>query len=220
MSNAALERFGWNSFFEGGFAPYRHQGYVVGRVAVQHKDHYVLYTDHGEVWAEVSGRMRFQASGRQDFPAVGDWVVIQPRPLEDEATIHYVLRRENKFSRKIAGPKTEEQILAANVDAVFLVSGLDSDFNLRRIERYLTLVWESGAHPQLPGRAARAAGLTCRYQSFKLNPRFVVSRPIMSDETRFAQKSGTIVTYPRLHSWGGVEPLTNQFFRARKCESA
>src|SRR5439155_5123859 len=147
MSNAALERFGWNSFFEGGFAPYPPQGYVVGRVAVQHKDHYVLYTDHGEVWAEVSGRMRFQASGRQDFPAVGDWVVIQPRPLEDEATIHYVLRRENKFSRKIAGPKTEEQILAANVDAVFLVSGLDSDFNLRRIERYLTLVWESGANP-------------------------------------------------------------------------
>src|SRR5439155_279724 len=74
-------------------------------------------------------------------------VVIQARPQEDEAMIHYVLQRKTKFSRKIAGLKTEEQILAANIDTVFLVSGLDSDFNLRRIERYLSVVWESGASP-------------------------------------------------------------------------
>jgi ribosome biogenesis GTPase len=147
MSDSTLEKFGWDSFFEGSFAPYRHQEYAVGRVAIQHKDHYVLYTCGGEVWAEVCGKMRFEASGRQDFPAVGDWVVIQPRPQEDEATIHYVLQRKTKFSRKIAGLKTEEQILAANIDTVFLVSGLDSDFNLRRIERYLSVVWESGASP-------------------------------------------------------------------------
>ena len=85
MSDSTLEKFGWDSFFEGGFAPYRHQEYAVGRVAIQHKDHYVLYTCGGEVWAEVCGKMRFEASGRQDFPAVGDWVVIQSRPQEDEA---------------------------------------------------------------------------------------------------------------------------------------
>ncbi|MFN6566221.1 ribosome small subunit-dependent GTPase A [Dendronalium sp. ChiSLP03b] len=91
--------------------------------------------------------MRHRATQPQDFPAVGDWVVIRIRESEGRATIHEILPRKSKFSRKTVGSKTEEQIVAANVDTVFLVSGLDGDFNLRRIERYLILAWESGANP-------------------------------------------------------------------------
>ncbi len=97
--------------------------------------------------AEVSGKFRHEVTGRADFPAVGDWVVASTRREESRATIHRVLDRKSKFSRKIAGKKTEEQIVAANVDVVFIVSSLNSEFNLRRLERYVALAWESGAQP-------------------------------------------------------------------------
>jgi ribosome biogenesis GTPase len=142
-----LELLGWNSFFAKSFESHSQAGYTVGRVALEHKDTCILYTEHGEISAEVAGKMRYLAASRQDFPAVGDWVAISVRDSEKRATIHGVLPRKSKFSRKIAGTKTDEQIVAANIDTVFLVSGLDRDFNLRRIERYLILVWDSGAHP-------------------------------------------------------------------------
>ncbi len=142
-----LESIGWNSFFEESFEPFRTQGFAVGRVAVEHKERYQLYTETGEVWAEVTGKFRFEAERREDFPAVGDWVVIQVIPEDHFATIHAILPRKTKFSRKVAGVRTEEQVLAANVDLVFIVSGLDDDFNLRRIERYLLLTRQSGAVP-------------------------------------------------------------------------
>ncbi len=97
--------------------------------------------------AEVSGKFRHEVTGRADFPAVGDWVLASTRKEESRATIHRVLNRKSKFSRKIAGKKTEEQIVAANVDVVFIVSSLNSEFNLRRLERYVALAWESGAQP-------------------------------------------------------------------------
>src|SRR5713226_6275474 len=108
---------------------------------------YRLLSVDGEFMAEVSGKFRHEISGRADFPAVGDWVLASTRKSESRATIHRVLGRKSKFSRKIAGKKTEEQIVAANVDVVFLVSSLNSEFNLRRLERYVTLAWESGAQP-------------------------------------------------------------------------
>lgn len=97
--------------------------------------------------------MRYSALGRCDFPAVGDWVVlddfkVQPNDLDSQvAVIQAVLPRSSKFSRKSAGKTTEEQIIATNIDTVFLVNALNLDFNVRRIERYLTLAWESGATP-------------------------------------------------------------------------
>ncbi len=142
-----LELLGWSSFFAKNFESYCQEGYSVGRVALEHKNTYILYTEHGELSAEVTGKIRYRASARQDFPAVGDWVVISVRDSEKRATIHAVLPRKSKFSRKTVGNKTEEQIVATNIDTVFLVTGLDGDFNLRRIERYLILVWESGANP-------------------------------------------------------------------------
>lgn len=142
-----LQTFGWTPFFEAYFAPFREKGFGVGRVAVQHKDRYVLYSQKGELWAEVTGRFRHDSLGPQDFPAVGDWVVVKVQPRESEAMIHAVLERKSKFSRKVAGARTDEQVLAANVDIAFLVSGLDGDFNVRRIERSLALAWDSGAKP-------------------------------------------------------------------------
>jgi ribosome biogenesis GTPase len=142
-----LELLGWNSFFSKSYKSHSQEGCTVGRVALEHKNTYILYTEQGELSAEVSGKLRYQATERQDFPAVGDWVVISVREAQKTARIHAVLSRKSKFSRKTVGTKTEEQIIATNVDTVFLISGLDRDFNLRRIERYLILVWESGANP-------------------------------------------------------------------------
>ena len=102
--------------------------------------------EEGETLARVSGRLRHRAEDRSAFPAVGDWVVLEPVP-DGDSRIHAVLPRFSRFSRRAAGDVTEEQVVAANIDVVFLVGGLDRDFNPRRIERYLVVAWESGATP-------------------------------------------------------------------------
>lgn len=142
-----LELWGWNDFFANHFVPYRQQGFSVARVVIECRNSYILQSDNAEISAEITGKLRYRASDRQDFPAVGDWVVIRTREKEGTATIHEILPRKSKFSRKAAGSETTEQIVATNIDTVFLVSGLDGDFNPRRIERYLILAWESGANP-------------------------------------------------------------------------
>jgi len=142
-----LATLGWNPFFDQHFNGCRSQGLSPARVAREYGQSYLVLCEHGELSAQVSGKLRHSALERSDLPAVGDWVAIQPRLDEGKATIHAVLPRKSSFSRKVAGAITEEQIVAANVDTVFLVSGLDSDFNVRRIERYLTLAWDCGAVP-------------------------------------------------------------------------
>jgi ribosome biogenesis GTPase len=142
-----LEWLGWNSFFSKNLSSPLPEELTVGRVAVEHKDTYILYTEFGEVSAQVTGKMRHRSTERADLPAVGDWVIVSIRGEENRATIQEILPRKSKFSRKTAGGLTQEQIIATNVDTVFIVSGLDLDFNLRRIERYLLLVWDSGANP-------------------------------------------------------------------------
>jgi ribosome biogenesis GTPase len=145
---ASLEDYGWSEFFAEAFAPYAAEGYEAGRVFLQHNKVYMLYTASGEMWAEATGRLKYHAAGPEELPAVGDWVVI--KRLADDRTrakIHEILPRQSLFSRKAAGRETIEQPVAANVDTVFLVSGLDNDYNLRRLERYLIMAWESGAEP-------------------------------------------------------------------------
>ncbi|MEA5597140.1 ribosome small subunit-dependent GTPase A [Rivularia sp. UHCC 0363] len=142
-----LDLLGWNDFFASSFEPYRHQGFTVARVVIECRNNYILQSESVELSAEITGKLRYRAAERQDLPAVGDWVVIRSRETGVTATIHDILPRKSKFSRKTAGAKTAEQIVATNVDTVFLVTGLDGDFNSRRIERYLILAWESGANP-------------------------------------------------------------------------
>ncbi|HEY8560398.1 MAG TPA: ribosome small subunit-dependent GTPase A [Pyrinomonadaceae bacterium] len=142
-----LERFGWNDFFEAHFRTFADRGHGVGRVYLENRGSFWLYTEGGEIKADVSGNMIYRADSRADFPAVGDWVVFRLREDQSKATIRAVLPRKSKFSRKVPGSSVEEQIVATNIDTAMLVSGLDNDFNLRRIERYLVMVSASGAAP-------------------------------------------------------------------------
>jgi ribosome biogenesis GTPase / thiamine phosphate phosphatase len=163
MNVTDLTTFGWDDFFETNFKSYAAKGYTSGRVVLEHKKFFRIYTQCGEVLAEISGKLKHEAVNRKDLPAVGDWVVIRSRPERGRVMIHAVLPRRTSFARKIAGSRTEEQIVGANIDTVFLLTSLNQDFSLRRIERYLMIAWESGADPiiilsksDLSGRVADA----------------------------------------------------------------
>jgi ribosome biogenesis GTPase len=140
-----LSSLGYDAFFAQAYAPFEAPGRAPARVGAEYQHVYRLYLATGEVEARIAGRLRHTAAGRQDYPAVGDWVAVEDR--DGRHVIHAVLPRKTKFSRKVAGRTVEEQVLAANVDVAFLMTGLDRDFNPRRIERYLVMVWESGAQP-------------------------------------------------------------------------
>ena len=142
-----LSDLGWNRSLEAAFEAHAVDRLVPGRVALEHTHIYRVWTASGEVLARVAGRIRHHATSRADFPAVGDWVALEPAGHGAEARIAAILPRRSRFSRRAAGDPTEEQVVAANVDTVFLVGGLDGDFNPRRIERYLLVAWESGASP-------------------------------------------------------------------------
>src|SRR5215510_13657612 len=147
LPNEQLARYGWNDFFAAHFHEYAAQGYSVGRVALEYNQFYRVYTADGEILAETAGRLKHEAESRADLPAVGDWVVLRAVEGEKKAVIHAMLPRRSKFMRKTKGAKTEEQIVGANIDTVFLVTSLNQDFNTRRIERSLAIAWDSGAHP-------------------------------------------------------------------------
>ncbi len=141
-----LETIGWDSFFLDNFAIFQEEGLIPGRITEVQRKSYMALTETGEIETRVSGKFRFTAEDKTTFPVVGDWVAIKMETYS-KGTIHAVLPRKSKFSRKIAGKITEEQVLLSNVDYVFIVSGLDNDFNIQRIERYLTLVSKSGSKP-------------------------------------------------------------------------
>jgi ribosome biogenesis GTPase len=147
MSEWDLAALGWTAALDDVFAAYREQGLVPGRVSLEHTHIYRVWTAQGEWLARVAGRLRHHAATRADFPAVGDWVALEPAAAGGDARIRAVLPRKSRFSRKAAGDVTEEQVVAANVDTVFLVGGLDHNFNPRRLERYLLVARESGASP-------------------------------------------------------------------------
>lgn len=141
-----LENLGWSDRYAPAFAAVATSDDVAGRVLAQWRDRYQVATATGTVTATVAGKHQYQAQTTADWPVVGDWVVLRPQP-EATATIQHVLPRQTQFARQAAGSQTTAQVLAANVDTVFLVSGLDQDFNPSRIERYLLLAWDSGAQP-------------------------------------------------------------------------
>ena len=142
-----LATLGWDAGFDALFALHAAEGLVPARVVLEHTHIYRVVTADGEVLARVSGRLRHQAAHRADFPTVGDWVAVAPAAHAGDARILAVLPRRSRFSRRAAGDPTEEQVVAANIDTVFLVAGLDGDFNPRRIERYLLVAADSGASP-------------------------------------------------------------------------
>jgi ribosome biogenesis GTPase len=146
-----LAAWGWSPEFHAAFEALDAPGLSPARVTRQHRDRYVVVTAAGGRSASVSGRFRHEARTEADFPAVGDWVAVHGGPGAGSdkaaAVIHRLLPRRSAFSRAAAGPTTTEQVIAANVDVVFVVTSLNRDFNIRRMERYVALAWESGAQP-------------------------------------------------------------------------
>ena len=120
--------------------------FVVGRILSQEKGLYRIITEFGENLAEISGKFRYEAKNSSDYPAVGDFVMVDWNPTGGNAVIHHILPRKSCFTRKAAGQR-REQMVASNVDTLFLCMALNNDFNLRRLERYLTIGWDSGAIP-------------------------------------------------------------------------
>lgn len=124
-----------------------HPEYELGRVISQEKDLFRLVMDKEECMARVSGKFRYNVSAISEFPSVGDFVLVEHSFKDDVALIHKVLQRKSVFIRKAAGKNCMEQVVAANIDTIFLCMALNGDFNIRRLERYLSIAWDSGAVP-------------------------------------------------------------------------
>ncbi|MEA2477025.1 MAG: ribosome biosis GTPase / thiamine phosphate phosphatase [Actinomycetota bacterium] len=128
------------------FEQYEQEDVVAARIGAEHRGSYVAMTESGDVTATVTGRMRHDALGRDELPAVGDWIALQIVG-PDQGQVRAILPRRSSLVRKVAGLESEGQVIAANVDLVMVAAGLDDRPNLRRIERYLTVAWDSGALP-------------------------------------------------------------------------
>ncbi len=141
-----LALLGWNQHFAASFGMYASAGMVPARVIQQFNHIYTVAAQAGELRAQLSGRLRYHAAPGQ-LPVTGDWVVVRVPPNQGAAQIMAVLPRRTRFARRAAGKGGGEQVVAANLDYAFLVTGLDNDFSPRRVERYLSATWDSGATP-------------------------------------------------------------------------
>jgi len=137
----ALDGLGWDDGWSSALEQLQEDNLVPARVAAHHRGAYVVWTADGDVRARAAGRLFYEHEVGAPIPAVGDWVGLR------DTTITAILPRRSAFIRKRAGNSSDEQVLAANVDTAFLLAGLDDDFSLRRLERYITTAWDSGAEP-------------------------------------------------------------------------
>lgn len=171
MSKTVMDKLGFSQRFITEAALYT--GLYAGRVISQYKDLYKVATETGELTAEVSGKFRFTVKTLSDYPAVGDFVMLDRNDANrGNAIIHHVLTRKSAFIRKAAGTANDEQVVAANIDTVFICMSFNNDFNLRRLERYIGIAWDSRAIPvivltkadlcdHLPQKLAEVAAVAC-----------------------------------------------------------
>lgn len=144
----SLKDFGWNDSFAAAFAPFAAPGVVPARVTGDFGRGWGVTADEGEILAEPAGKLRYRSTKRSELPVAGDWVAVEPRDAEHRARLLAVLPRRTTLSRQAAGHRRiEEQVLAANLDTVFIVVGLDVEVNQRRIERFITAVRSGGITP-------------------------------------------------------------------------
>jgi ribosome biogenesis GTPase len=143
-----IDLYGWSAALQQQFHDYEARGLHPARVTAQHRAHYRLIAECGEVTAEISGRLAHEAEAG-GYPVTGDWVAAALRPAERAATIQGVLPRHTAFVRKAVALGDRPQVVAANADVALLVAALNADFSLRRLERYLAAAWESGAEPAI-----------------------------------------------------------------------
>lgn len=142
-----LKDYGFDSYFEEKFIPYKDKGYYPARIMAEHRERYEIVTESGDMWAELTGNMRKNPELFGGMPATGDWVAVKIIDNGTRAIIYGTIERKGAFHRNQVGSLTREQIIAANVDILFIVMSLNFDYNLRRLERYMTMAWESGATP-------------------------------------------------------------------------
>nr|WP_237391670.1 ribosome small subunit-dependent GTPase A [Paenibacillus dendrobii] len=143
-----LMQYGWNKSWENEWNQEDRSHLQPGRIIADFGQMYRVYTSEGEIWGEMSGKMKHALQTGSPYPAVGDWVELQLLEGEDRGIIHGILNRKTSISRQKAGAKSaQEQLIAANVDILFLVTSLNDDYNPRRMERYLIMAWNSGVSP-------------------------------------------------------------------------
>jgi ribosome biogenesis GTPase len=144
-----IDKWGWDSSFEEKFKNYKKQGLSAGRVVLESRHQYEVESEFGRLKAKVSGHYMYTAINRAEYPTIGDWVALKIE--DDSAVIEKLITRKSAFSRKRAGIEIEEQIIAANIDYLFLVFGMDGgrNFSSGALERFLTRAWDSGATPVL-----------------------------------------------------------------------
>lgn len=144
--NINLKNYGLSEFFEQEATIY--DGLIIARVSEQHRESYKVISEYGELDASISGRLAYNAKNQSDFPAVGDWVMIdRTGGSAGNTIIHHILCRKSILVRQAAGTEKTEQVIATNIDTIFICMSLNADFNIRRIERYLTIAWDSMATP-------------------------------------------------------------------------
>ena len=163
-----LEGLGYNKKIEKYLKDNNLSDFETGRVIAEHKERYIVRTSKGEHNAEITGNMRFTAKNREDFPAVGDWVAVKTYD-PDLAIIHKILPRSSIIKRQAVGQYGDIQVIAANIDYAFLVQAVDRDFNINRLERYLTIC-----------------------NSSKVRPVIVLSKTDLIEENRLTEISGQI----------------------------
>ncbi len=141
-----LEELGYNKKIEASRIEQKLNDFEIGRIIAEHKERYTVKTTQGEYEAEITGNMRFSAESREDFPAVGDWVALSTYDT-DSAIIHKILPRFSIIKRQAVGQFGEIQVIATNIDYAFLVQAVDRNFNINRLERYLTICYSSKVSP-------------------------------------------------------------------------
>lgn len=141
-----LEDLGYNDELEKFKIEQHLDSFETGRVITEHKERYIVKTERGEFEAEISGHMRYAAKGRRDYPAVGDWVTLTAHNT-DFAIIHKIFPRKSIIERQAVGQFGEIQVIAANVDYAFITQAADRDFNINRVERYITICHSAKVKP-------------------------------------------------------------------------
>ncbi|WP_010289501.1 ribosome small subunit-dependent GTPase A [Kurthia massiliensis] len=141
-----LQTLGFSTFFE---QQLQQTTWRPARITEQHKHMYRVCGEDFEWLATVSGSYAFHTHHAIDYPAIGDWVLVEQMPGEEKCAIHQLLTRKSVFTRKAAGREIEQQVVAANIDIILLAMSLNEDFNVRRLERYVVAAWESGAVPMI-----------------------------------------------------------------------
>jgi ribosome biogenesis GTPase len=142
-----IEHYGFDSFYKNEFEAFKDSGFEPGRITAEHKQRYNVVTRHGEITGEVTGRFLYDTDDSSDFPKTGDWTAVTYFEDDNKCIIHNLLKRRSQFTRGQAGRETGQQVIAANIDYIFIVQSYNRDFSINRIERYMIMAEEGNCEP-------------------------------------------------------------------------